>query len=56
MPEANLLGRFQPLLEAVSLSALDDFTGVMLTASAPPLDASLPSDPTTSPEQGIVIQ
>lgn len=55
-PEANMLGRFQPLLEMVSLNALDNFTGVTLTESAPPLDTSLPSDPTTSPVQGIVIQ
>jgi len=56
VPEANMLGRFQPLLETVSLTALDGFTGVTLTASALPIDSSLPSDPTTSPVQGIVIK
>jgi len=53
-PNINQVNRFQPLLKETQIEAHDDYTGKILTATAPALTTRLPFDSTVSPNEGLV--
>lgn len=53
-PSTYMRGMPMPLVAATAVAALDDFTGVTLSGSAPEITTALPDDPTVA-GQGLVI-
>ncbi len=55
-PRSNFLGSYMTLLGETSIKAHDEFTGLDLSATYPPVTTRLPDDPTISERDGIVVQ
>lgn len=53
-PPADLIGQFMPLIELITVSATDEFTGISLNNSAAALTTELSSDPTVKKDEGRV--
>ena len=54
-PTSDMVGKHMPLLSSTTVSALDDFTGLMISGSAPEITTALSDDPTVG-NTGIVVQ
>lgn len=56
VPSVDQAGNFLTLTQPTSLKAIDDFTGLEISAGDIELTTQLSDDPTVSPNQGIVTQ
>lgn len=53
-PSIALIGQYEPLLGATTMTATDNFTGSPVQTTAPGVTTALPQDPTVGSSQGIV--
>lgn len=53
-PMGDIAGKPMPLVGPTTVSALDDFTGLTISASAPEITTALPDDPTVG-DTGVVM-
>jgi len=56
VPLASVLGQYMPLLGSTEVRAKDNFTGLDLRSSLPPLTTRLEKDSTVRPSDGLVRQ
>ena len=55
-PASNQIGQTATLLGPSTLTATDEFTGMTVTDTAPPITTQLPNDPSVNGQQGNVTQ
>ena len=56
IPSVSDIGKYMTLLQATSLKASDDFTGLEIQANDSGLNTELPDDLTITSQQGVVVQ
>lgn len=56
IPNQNQIGQFMPLVNAVSLKAFDDFTGLEMNSADTTLTTALSDDPIVGANDGRVVQ
>ena len=56
VPSVSMVGQYMPLLGTTEVRAIDNFTGLEIRDSAPPLTTRLRSDATVKENEGLVTK